>query len=85
MHTASHAQVRSLCCDWLRHRATFEKNEHVQSFSKCRSGLESARIRSNPLESNRCRNGNHYYRIESRSNRIELESNRIDVAMVINA
>ena len=32
MHKASHAHVRSLGSDWLRHRATFEKNEHVHSF-----------------------------------------------------
>jgi hypothetical protein len=61
MHNVSHTHVRSLGSDWLRHRVTFEINEHIHSFSKCRSCLES---RSNP-----CRNCNHY--IESCSSCID--------------
>jgi hypothetical protein len=63
MHTASHAQVRSMCSDWLRHRATFEKNEHVHSFPNVAAV-------SNRLESRRCRSCNQ--RLEAV--RIEIAS-----------
>jgi hypothetical protein len=50
MHTASHAQVRSMCSDWLRHRVTFEQNEHVHSFPNVAAASNRLESRSNRID-----------------------------------